>query len=61
MIKQRNTSLVYGRPIFADNGDVLGLAVLGSNIVNALAEIEEVNESSVVIVNRRGRLLGLYR
>ena len=55
--KQRNTALVYGRPIFADNGDILGLAVLGLNIVNALAEIEEVNESSVVIVNRRGRLL----
>ncbi len=55
--KQRNTALVFGRPIFADDGNILALGVLGSNIVNALTEMEEVNYASVVIVNRRGRLL----
>ncbi len=55
--KQRNTALVFGTPIHADDGTTLGLGVLSLDIVHALAELEEVNFSSVVIVNRRGRLL----
>lgn len=55
--KQRNTSLVYGMPLFGDDGSVLGMGVLARSIEGALAEMEEVNFASVVIVNRRGRLL----
>ncbi len=55
--KQRNTALVYGAPIYADDGSVLALGILGLDIVSALVELEEINLSSVVIVNRRGRLL----
>ncbi len=55
--KQRNTSLVYGIPIFGDDDDVLGVGILARSIEGALAEMEEVNFASVVIVNRRGRLL----
>ncbi len=55
--KQRNTSLVYGIPIYADDDSVVGMGVFGLDIVNALTEMEEINFASVVIVNRRGRLL----
>ncbi len=55
--KERNTALVYGRPIYANNGEILALGVFGLDIVNALVEMEELNYASVVIVNRRGRLL----
>ncbi len=55
--KQRNTALVYGTPIYSDDGGVLALGVLGLEIVNALVELEEINFSSAVVVNRRGRLL----
>ena len=55
--KERNTALVFGQPIHADDGKILALGVLGLDIVHALVEMEEVNYASVVIVNRRGRLL----
>ena len=55
--KQRNTALVYGTPIYGDDGSVLALGVLGLDISIALLEFEEVNFASVVIVNRRGRIL----
>lgn len=55
--KQRNTSLVYGIPLFGDDDNVVGMGILARSIEGALVEMEEVNFASVVIVNRRGRLL----
>ncbi|MXW47277.1 MAG: hypothetical protein F4Z97_01280 [Gammaproteobacteria bacterium] len=55
--KQRNTALVYGTPIYGDDGSILALGVFGLDISRALLEFEEVNFASVVIVNRRGRVL----
>ena len=55
--KQRNTAIVFGTPLRSDSGQVVGLGVYATNIVDALADLEKSNNSSVMIVNRRGRLL----
>ena len=55
--KQRNTAIVFGTPLSTDIGQVVGLGVYATNIVDALIHMEKVNDSSLMIVNRRGRLL----
>ena len=55
--KQRNTAIVFGTPLINDFGHTVGLAVLSFDIVHPLAEMENLNNSSVMILNRRGRLL----
>ncbi len=55
--KQRNTALVYASPLYSDDGRVMALGIFASDIVNALIELEQVNKTSAMIVNRRGRLL----
>ena len=55
--KQRNTAIVFGTPLWSDSGQVVGLGVYATNIVEALVHLEKSNDSSVMIVNRRGRLL----
>ena len=55
--KQRNTAIVFGTPLQTDTGQVVGLGVYATNIVDALVHMEKVNDSSLMIVNRRGRLL----
>ena len=53
---QRNLAIVAATPLFADER-VVGLAVYSTDIHKAIAEMEEVTRSTVVVVNRRGRLL----
>ena len=55
--KQRNTAIVFGTPLLTDTGQVVGLGVYATDIVDALVHMEKVNDSSLMIVNRRGRLL----
>ena len=55
--KQRNTAVVYGFPIIDDTGRVLGLSILSLDIIRPIAEMEKLNNASVMILNRRGRLL----
>lgn len=54
--RQRNTALVYAFPLRVD-GQVVGLGALATDIVEAILEMEKLTSSSVMIVNRRGRLL----
>ena len=55
--KQRNTAVVFGLPIIDDSGEVVGLGVLALDIIQPLVEMQKLNDSSVMILNRRGRLL----
>ena len=55
--RQRNVALVYGTPVYGSDDTLLGFAILGSKIEKALIEMAENNFSSIVLVNRRGRLL----
>ena len=55
--KQRNTAVAFGLPIIDDSGEVLGLGVLALDIIEPLFEMQDLNDSSVMILNRRGRLL----
>ena len=55
--KQRNTALVFGYPLVSDIGSVLGMFVYSLDIIKPLVEMEKLNDSDIMILNRRGRLL----
>ena len=57
--QQRNVSLVLGVPLGAPAGavGVAGMGIYATRIEEAIREMEQATQSSVVIVNRRGRLL----
>ena len=55
--KQRNISVVLGIPLRVAAGEVVGLGIYATDIKKAVTEMERVTNSSVQIVNRRGRLL----
>ncbi len=57
--QQRNVAVVLGIPLDPPPGAVgiAGLGVYGTSIDEALLEMEQATKSSVLIVNRRGRLL----
>ena len=57
--QQRNVSLVLGIPLGAPAGAVgiAGMGIYATSIDEAIQEMEQATQSSVVIVNRRGRLL----
>ena len=55
--KERNTAVVFGSPIKTGDGEIVGIGVFALNIVRPLLEFEIINDSSVLVVNRRGRLL----
>ena len=57
--KQRHVAAVLGIPLPAPPGaaGIAGLGVYATDIGNAILEMEQATQSSVLIVNRRGRLL----
>jgi len=55
--KQRNIAVVFGAPLRSGNGNIVGLGIMATNINRVLAEFERINNSQVIFVNRRGRLL----
>ena len=57
--EQRNVALVLGIPLDAPAGAVgmAGMAIYATSIDEAIDEMEQATQSSVLIVNRRGRLL----
>ena len=57
--QQRNVSLVLGIPLSAPPGaaGVVGMGIYATRIEEAILEMEQATQTSVVIVNRRGRLL----
>ena len=57
--QQRNVTLVLGIPMDAPPGSVgiAGMSVYATSIDEAILEMEQATKSSVLIVNRRGRLL----
>lgn len=55
--KQRNSAVVFGFPLIDDAGQVLGMGVMALDIIRPLAEMQKLNDSSTMILNRRGRLL----
>ena len=57
--QQRNVALVLGIPLSAPAGAVgiAGMGIYATGIDEAIGEMEQATQSSVVIVNRRGRLL----
>ena len=57
--QQRNVSLVLGIPLGAPAGagGIAGMGIYATSIDEAIHEMEQATQSSVVIVNRRGRLL----
>ena len=57
--QQRNVSLVLGMPLSAPAGaiGIAGMGIYAISIDEAIREMEQATQSSVVIVNRRGRLL----
>ena len=54
--RQRNIAIVAAIPLVFD-GQVVGLGIYATDIQEAIAEMEQVTLSTVVVVNRRGRLL----
>ncbi len=54
--QQRNIAIVAAVPLTFE-GKVVGLGVFATDIREALAELEQVTRSTVVVVNRRGRML----
>lgn len=55
--KQRNTAIIVGTPLFSDRDTTVGFGIIATDIVKALIELEKINASTVMIANRRGRLL----
>ena len=54
--QQHNISVVVVIPLQV-RSRVVGLAVYATDIENAIQEMERITESSVILVNRRGRLI----
>ena len=57
--QQRNVAVVLGMPLAAPPGalGISGMAVYATDIGEAIREMEQATKSSVLIVNRRGRLI----
>ncbi len=57
--QQRNVAVVLGIPLNAPPGTsgAVGMAIYATGVDEAIAEMEQATKSSVLIVNRRGRLL----
>ena len=57
--QQRNVALVLGFPLRSPAGTVgiAGMGIYATGIDEAIQEMEQATQSSVLIVNRRGRLL----
>ena len=57
--QQRNVAVVLGIPLGAPPGavGVAGMGVYATSVDEAIREMEQATKSSVLIVNRRGRLL----
>ena len=55
--KQRNTALVFGLPLSTNIGSVVGMFVYALDIIEPLVEMEKLNNSDIMVLNRRGRLL----
>ena len=53
----RNIAIVFALPLFSSYGTVSGMAVFATDIVHAIEEMERLTGSTVMIVNRRGRLI----
>lgn len=54
--RQRNIALVLGVPV-SSGGQWVGMGVFATDIRVAVEEMERVTQATVVLVNRRGRLL----
>ncbi len=54
---QRNTGVVYGFPLYAGPDRPVAMAIFFTDMLLAIEEMERVTDSSVVFVNRRGRLI----
>lgn len=54
---QRNTGIVYGFPLYARQVKPVAMAIFFTDILSAIQEMERVSDSTVVFVNRRGRLI----
>ncbi len=54
--QQRNIVVAVGIPIY-DGAGIAGLGILATDIHEAISEMETVTRSTVLLVNRRGRLL----
>ena len=57
--QQRNVAVVLGIPLGAPPGaaGIAGMGVYATSIDEAIVEMEQATKSSVLVVNRRGRLL----
>ena len=57
--QQRNVAVILGMPLGAPPGAVgiAGMGVYATSIEEAILEMEQATKSSVLVVNRRGRLL----
>ena len=55
--RQRNIGAVIGLPLQADDGTVVGMGVYSTDISEIIREMERTTRASILIVNRRGRLL----
>ncbi len=53
----QNTYLAYGFPIGTDGNRPVGMAILSIDILTAITEMENITDSLVILVNRRGRLI----
>ncbi|MYB33862.1 MAG: SpoIIE family protein phosphatase [Gammaproteobacteria bacterium] len=53
----RNAYLVYGFPIRTDSNRPIGMAIFSTDILTVITEMENVTDSRVIFVNRRGRLI----
>ena len=54
---QRNTGIVYGFPLYTRQAKPAAMAIFFTDILSAIEEMERVSDSTVVFVNRRGRLI----
>ncbi len=53
----RNTGVIYGFPLYGSQGNPIAMAVFSTDLLTAINEMERVTDSTVVFVNRRGRLI----
>ena len=54
---ERNVTLSVGVPLHGADGATLAVAILATDIIEALTELKEDTGAEALIVNRRGRLL----
>ena len=54
---ERNVTLSVGVPLYGEDGAILAVAILATDILEALTELKADTGAEALIVNRRGRLL----